>query len=166
MAAFWAAALVVFALDRAAKMVAIRALLFGEAVPVLRGVLEWRLTQNRGMALGLLSGNLVAITVLPVLVVFVGFIVLRRYRATPYTWLATGLVLGGFLGNLVDRVTAGYVLDMVYFPWMPWYICNFADIAICLGVALLVVSILFRPQDWRLKGEKNACETDDSGRPV
>ncbi len=165
MTVFWAAALIAFALDRATKMVAVRFLSFGEPVPALRGLLEWRLTQNRGMALGLLSGHIAAITVLPVLVVAVGFFVLRRYRATPYTRLASALILGGFLGNLVDRVTAGYVLDMIYFPWMPWYICNMADIAICMGVALLVISLLFRPQDWRLKRERNAREADDARSP-
>jgi len=38
---------------------------------------------------------------------------------------------------------------MIYFPFLPWFVCNVADIAICAGVALLAGSLLFRPQDWK-----------------
>jgi len=164
MAIFWITALSVFLLDRVTKLLALRHLIFGQSVTVLDGVLEWRLTHNQGMALGLLSGNAVAIIVLPVLVVAAGWLVMRQYRATRYTRLAAALIVGGFLGNLADRIIMGYVLDMIYFPWMPWYICNPADIAICAGVAMLVISLLFRPQDWRRKREGRAHEADDLNR--
>ena len=68
---------------------------------------------------------------------------------TPFTQTACGLVLGGFLGNFLERLWHGWVLDMIYFPFLPWFVCNVADIAICTGVALLAASLLFRPQDWK-----------------
>ena len=58
----------------------------------------------------------------------------------------------------------GYVLDMVYFPWMPWYVCNVADIAICAGIAMLMFSLLFRPADWTLKTEGRAHGADRPDR--
>lgn len=58
-------------------------------------------------------------------------------------------MLGGFLGNFLERLWHGWVLDMIYFPFLPWFVCNVADIAICAGVALLAGSLLFRPQDWK-----------------
>ena len=116
---------------------------------VWRGVLELRLTRNDGMALGILSGNAVAIVVLPLLAVGVGLLIFRKYHMTGYTRVASGLILGGFAGNLLDRIVLGYVVDMIYLPWMPWFICNVADIVICAGVVMLAVSLLFRPQDWR-----------------
>ena len=161
---FWLTAAAVFVIDRAVKMIALANLAMGEQVVIWPGVLEWRLTYNQGMALGLLSGYTLVNLVLPVAVVVLGWVVFRRYRATGFTTVATALVAGGFFGNLFDRFSMGFVTDMVYFPWMPWYICNLADIAICFGVGLLAVSLLFRPRDWQLKTEAKAHESDHPDR--
>ncbi len=127
-------------------------------VVVLDHLLELRLTKNDGMALGILSGNEIAIIVLPVVVIVCGLLLMRKYRMTTFTRVAAGLVLGGFLGNFVERAAHGYVLDMIYFPFLPWFVCNLADIAICAGVVLLGVSLIFRPQDW---SEKHAKDKPD-----
>ena len=155
--AFWLAMMGAFLIDRAAKLLSLLYLHFDASVAVWPGVLELRLTRNAGIAFGFLAGYPVVITVLPVLVVLAGWLILRRFQGTLYTYIATGFIVGGFLGNLLDRVVMGFVLDMAYFPWMPWYVCNPADIAICVGVALLAISLLFRPQDWLKKvGENKA----------
>lgn len=144
----------VAALDMATKLAAERFLGITNVI-VLNGLLELRLTHNDGMALGILSGNAVAIVILPLVVIVCGFLLLRKYHPTGFTRAAAGLVLGGFLGNFAQRVADGYVIDMIYLPFMPWFICNVADIAICAGVVLLGVSLLFRPQDWREKNAKD-----------
>ena len=147
------------ALDRAAKLLALANLTEASRVAVWPGVLEWRLTHNEGLALGLLSGNVLANLALPILAVAVGWLVLRRYRLQTDARVAAAVVLGGFLGNLIDRIASGYVLDMIYFPWMPWFICNVADVCICAGIAYLCASLLFAPGRWRLKTEENADES-------
>ena len=164
MAVFWVLAALTFAVDRIAKLAAEAALALGARVVLWPAVLELRLTRNTGIALGFFSGVPLVITVLPLLAMAVGWLVLRRYRATRFTLAAAALVTGGFLGNFVDRVWHGYVLDMVYFPWMPWYICNAADIAITAGVALLAVSLLLRPNGWMLKAEGNPHVRSDADR--
>jgi signal peptidase II len=166
MVIFCLTALGVFVLDRITKMLAVAGLSFGANVTVVPGVLEWRLTSNSGIALGLLSGNAIAAMVLPVLVALAGWLVFRRYRFTRFTYAATALVVGGFLSNLLDRLLLGYVLDMVYFPWMPWYICNLADIAICVGVAMLIVSLIARPRDWVRKTEADMHEENSADGPA
>ena len=118
------------------------------------GLLELRLTVNRGMALGLMTGNTIATLLLPVVAILVWTAVFRRYHATTYKHVACALMLGGFLGNFLDRILRGYVVDMLYFPFLPWFICNVADIVICTGVVLLAISLLFRPADWREKHAK------------
>lgn len=105
-------------------------------------------TRNTGMAFGMLSDNAAAGILLPLAVIAAGAILMRRYRMTPFTRTACGLILGGFLGNFIQRLISGYVLDMIYFPWLPFFVCNVADICICFGVALLAFSLLLRPQDW------------------
>ena len=139
--------LATLALDGVTKALAAR-FLEGRTVR-LDGLIELRLTHNDGMALGLLSGNRAAGVLLPLAVILCGWLLMRRYRTTAFTQTACGLVLGGFLGNFVQRLASGWVLDMIYFPFLPWFVCNVADIAICTGVALLAFSLLFRPQDWK-----------------
>lgn len=122
-------------------------------VSAIPWLLTLRLTHNDGIALGLMSGSKLALLVLPVVIVLCGWLMLRKYHITIYTRIACGLILGGFLGNYIERLVQGYVVDMLYFPFLPWFVCNVADVAVCFGVALLVFSLLFRPGDWR---EKNA----------
>ena len=113
--------------------------------------MELRVTHNTGIAFGMLSDSALAVLALPLTVILCGWLLMRRYRMTAFTATACGLVLGGFAGNFGQRILHGSVLDMLYFPWLPWFVCNVADICICLGVALLALSLLMRPQDWEEK---------------
>ncbi len=155
MGAFWGILAAVVALDRGTKLWAAMGLQGGKAIVAIPGLLEWRYTLNHGMALGLFSGNWVANLLLPVLAVAAWLLVGRRYEPAPLKRVASALLLGGFVGNFVDRLWYGYVVDMVFFPWLPWFVCNVADIAICAGVVMLAVSLLLRPQDWREKHAKD-----------
>lgn len=108
----------------------------GEQVEVL-GPLELTLAHNRGVAFGLAGGagvGLVAVTLAALgLVVYL----FARDPGRRGMWLASGLVLGGALGNLVDRVLAGEVTDYIAVgSWPPF---NVADIAITCGVVLLAL---------------------------
>ena len=94
---------------------------------------------------------------LPLLAVGAGVLMLRKYRLSRFVLAAIGLILGGFLGNFLDRVLFGYVVDMLYFPWLPFFICNPADIAITAGAALIGVSLLFRPNDWQTRHAEGAA---------
>lgn len=134
-------------------------LLTGERIVVLPGLLALQLSHNRGIALGLLQGNKIALLVLPILALLLCWLMLRKYHSTGYIRFAMGLVLGGFAGNYLERMVQGYVVDMLYFPFLPWFVCNIADVAVCFGVALLMFSLLLRPQDWR---EKNAKDRENS----
>lgn len=140
--AWWrAAALCVatIALDQIAKAAIEANLLPGEQVDVL-GPLGLTLAHNRGVAFGLASGGggaLVALTV--VALIFVGGL-FARDPTRPGMWVAVGLLAGGALGNLADRVRVGEVTDYVdVLAWPPF---NLADVAITLGVVVLALSYL------------------------
>lgn len=144
----WIGLLLALCMDRLTKLLSVQWLTLGEESWLIPHVVKLQLSHNNGMALGLFSDSPILIIALPIAAVVVGILVLRRYRLTSYTALAYGLILGGFLGNMIDRVQMGYVVDMIYFPFLPFFICNVADIAISAGVALIVISLFFRPQDW------------------
>jgi signal peptidase II len=126
-------------LDQAAKAAIEANLVPGEQVDVL-GPLALTLAHNDGVAFGLASGGgaaLVALTIAAL--VFVG-ILFARNPTRPGMWVAIGLLAGGALGNLIDRVRAGEVTD--YIDVLSWPPFNLADIAITLGVFVLALSYL------------------------
>jgi signal peptidase II len=136
----WSLAGVVFGLvfvaDQAAKAAVEARLVPGQYEEVL-GPLELTLSHNRGVAFGLAGGagfKLVLLTALALGVI--GFIFSRNPQR-PGMWLAVGLIAGGAVGNLADRIRADAVTDFVAVgSWPPF---NLADIAITLGVVLLVL---------------------------
>jgi signal peptidase II len=130
-----ALAALVLAADQIAKAAIEANLVTGEEVGVL-GPLGLTLSHNRGVAFGLAGGSgapLVLVTLLALAVVVYLF---ARNPARPGMWIATGLLAGGAIGNLVDRIRAGAVTDYVALSsWPPF---NLADVAITAGVLLLV----------------------------
>jgi signal peptidase II len=129
--------------DQAAKAAVEAQITIGEKVEVL-GPLELTLTHNRGVAFGLAGGagaGLVLVTVVALAVV--GYL-FSREPTRPGMWVATGLLAGGALGNLADRIRADRVTDFVSLP--PWPPFNLADLAITAGVILLVIAFLREPK--------------------
>jgi signal peptidase II len=129
----------VVALDQVAKAIVENELVPGEKVDVL-GPLGLTLAHNKGVAFGLASGSDTPLVVFAVLALgFVGFLLARNPRA-PGMWIAAGLVAGGALGNLVDRLRAGGVTDYVEIgSWPPF---NIADMAITAGVVIFALIFL------------------------
>ena len=137
----------VFVLDRCGKLWAKAALPEQGPFVALPKLLELRYSENRGIALGFLSGETAATLLLPILAVIVWFYVFRKRQAAVLTVTASAVMLAGFAGNILDRLMYGYVVDMLYFPFLPWFICNIADIAICVGVGMMGLNLLIRPQE-------------------
>jgi signal peptidase II len=131
-----ALAVVVFILDQVAKQIVEDHIVLGEQVDVL-GPLKLTLSHNEGVAFGLAHGGgigLIAITLIAMGVVIWLF---AREPARPGMWVATGLLAGGAVGNLVDRIRHGHVTDFIELPhWPPF---NLADCGITCGVVILLV---------------------------
>lgn len=133
----------VVVLDQAAKALVERNLVPGEEVAVL-GPIELTLSHNSGVAFGLASGGgtrLVLLTVLALVVI--GFLFWRD-PARPGMWVAVGLLAGGALGNLADRVRADAVTDYVQIGSWPAF--NLADVAVTAGVVVLALSYLLEKE--------------------
>ena len=137
-----AAVALVIALDQGSKQLVVSALRRGESVDVVPG-LELTNTRNTGVAFGALegSGTIVALLIAVALAVLVGYFAMNAGR--PWLWLPAGMVLGGALGNLVDRVREGAVVDFV--DPVAWPAFNVADSAIVIGVFGLLYVVERRP---------------------
>jgi signal peptidase II len=129
---------VVVAADQASKAAVVSGLAVGERVDLFAGFELERVT-NSGVAFGLLSdasdGLVLAITLAALAIVLAWF---AADAARPRLWLGVGLLVGGALGNLADRIREDAVTDFLDPPLWPAF--NLADIAITLGVVVLVLT--------------------------
>ena len=119
-----------------------------ESVPIIPGVLALTCAENTGMAFSLLSGYSWLLGMLSALCILVGWLVLRRYILGTISRIAAMLMLGGAVGNMIDRLLRGYVVDMFEVLFVDFAIFNVADAALCVGTALLAYTLIFRPQEW------------------
>ncbi len=145
--------LLVLVLDQASKRLASTWLVYGQPVEVLP-VFDLTLLHNTGAAFSFLATAggwqrwffaLIALAISAYLLFWL--------RNTPASarrlCLALALILGGALGNLIDRVLLGYVVDFISLHWQNWYYpaFNIADSAICVGAVLLIWDMLFASPD-------------------
>ena len=129
--------------DQLIKLWAVQVLEPVGAMPLIPHVVELRFVLNPGMAFSLLSGKqlfLIAATGAALLLVAYGLFF--RSRGKKLQQAALILVLGGGIGNLIDRVLNGEVVDYINLLFMRFAVFNFADICVCVGVALWVLVIL------------------------
>jgi len=119
----------------------------GEAVPVVGGFWDWRLSMNPGSAFGLFSGQNSArifLSLVGIVAVFGMLWMLRKARPDQRIlhW-ALALVAGGAIGNLIDRIYYGVVTDFVlwHYKTHEWPVFNVADIVLVVGVGLMFIDI-------------------------
>ena len=120
-------------------------------VTLIPGVLGLTCTQNTGMAFSMFSGRAWLLGVVSAVCIVGGWLVLRRYRLGTASWVGAMLMLGGAVGNMVDRFARGYVVDMFEALFVEFAIFNVADAALTVGTGLMMISLLFRPQEWQPK---------------
>jgi len=143
-------ALAVVIADQVTKQLAVHYLRTGNVVPIIGDILRLRYTTNTGSAFGLFQDQGFVLTIIALVVVGV---IMFYYRRLPGHMLlvriSLGLQLGGAIGNLIDRLHYGSVVDFIEF--VLWPIFNIADAAIVLGVALLAYYLIFlSPAEERL----------------
>ncbi|HEX9713868.1 MAG TPA: signal peptidase II [Actinomycetota bacterium] len=134
---------IVLALDQATKVIVVASMLEGQTIPVIDGVLHWTFQRNPGAAFGLFTDFPVAFTILASAIA-VGILVYARRVPDRTHAVALGLVLGGAVGNLTDRVFRppgvfrGHVIDFV--DLRVWPVFNVADAAVVVGAILLILA--------------------------
>ena len=136
------AAAALIGIDQAIKLWATNVLQPIGAMPLIPHVVELRFVLNPGMAFSLLSGRqLFLIVATSAALILVAYWLLFRSRNDRLQQAALILVLGGGIGNLIDRVLNGEVVDYINLLFMRFAVFNFADICVCVGVALWVLVI-------------------------
>ncbi len=134
-------AAIVFTLDRFTKIAALNMLELGQSIKVIPGILRITLVLNDGAAFGLFKGRSVFFVFisLAVIIAIVAYLVKSR-RLDRSISIGLGLILGGALGNLADRIAFGKVVDFIDFGI--WPVFNIADSCITIGAAMIILTTL------------------------
>ena len=139
-------AAVVLALDLITKVLAVRWLTPGQPVSIIGDTVTWTLVRNSGAAFSMATGYTWVLTLVATGVV-IGIIWMGRRLVSPWWALGLGMILGGAMGNLIDRFfrspgpLRGHVVDFFSVGW--WPVFNVADPAVVGGAILLVALSLF-----------------------
>ncbi|TCP52893.1 signal peptidase II [Tumebacillus sp. BK434] len=156
--AFWLSACFVFGLDRITKVWAERSLVPGEKVPGIAGWYDWSLYYNPGAAGGIFSGHtefLITVSALAVLAL-VWYMKKGGHDGNLWLQVGLGLMLGGALGNLFDRVFYHHVIDFIN-PIGESYIFNIADKGIRYGLYLGLVGLIVSRRNLKRAAKKHAA---------
>jgi signal peptidase II len=140
--------LLVIIADQASKIWISSNLELGESIPIINKIFHFTYIQNPGSAFGLLRFSNATFIVIGLLIILLGIIFLSKIaRHSRLVFFSFILILGGSLGNLIDRLRIGSVIDFLDFRI--WPIFNVADSAINIGFFLLIIHFLFQPESAR-----------------
>lgn len=155
-----AAAAILILLDQGTKMLALESLKPIGSMAAVPGLLDFTFVENRGVAFGMFSGQRWLILALTGAIIGV---LVYYYKKLPagkeYRWVRCALVMivSGAVGNIIDRIFRGYVVDFLEFAFVDWYVFNVADIFVVLGVIWLMLLMLFvikdEPAEEKEKGD-------------
>ena len=130
-------------LDQVVKFLVTHEMFPGMSIPVIQDVFHITFVLNPGAAFGILAHQRSFFIVMGIVIAILGGLFSPYIRRQCRIFrCGTALLLGGALGNLIDRVRFGHVID--FFDFRIWPVFNIADIAIVVGVAAIIYAILFK----------------------
>lgn len=137
-------AVLVVVLDQVTKYLTVAHIPLGTAIPAIPGLFQLTYVQNTGMAFSMLEGGRWFFLVMTLAAL--GLMVLavkKRWISHPLGLWALAAIAGGAVGNLIDRIRLGYVIDMIEVTFMKFAVFNVADCFVVCGAILLVIYAFF-----------------------
>lgn len=144
-------------IDQIAKIIATN-FLVGNSIPIINNIFYLTYVENKGALWGILSGNRYILIILSILAIY-GIIkyFLLDENIKKIELISYSLMLGGVIGNLIDRLFYGYVVDFLDFRWLSYNypVFNIADSSIVIGVILLLIHMIYNSLSIRSERENN-----------
>ena len=142
--------ILVFVIDQLVKHLVVSTMHLGQSFPVIKGIFHITYVLNPGAAFGMLEHQRWFFIVVALAAVLLGVFFYRKLQQESIPMRSgAGLLLGGAVGNLADRIQSGLVVDFLDFR--VWPVFNIADIAICAGAGILIYDI------WQRRNEDEIC---------
>lgn len=157
---FWIILILAVGLDQLSKYLIVTSLALGESMPVIDGFLRFTYTLNQGASFSILQGQRVIFIIVTLLVLGLIFFLLRKIPQDMRLFRAfIALFCGGTIGNFIDRLHSGAVIDFIDLGWFP--IFNIADSCICVSAVAICLMLLFG-KPGSLLSAKKAKEDHDA----
>ncbi len=141
-------------IDRIIKIICINHLDIGESIRVINNIFSITLVTNTGAAFSILSSSTLFLTILSIIVIgIIYFFFIKGQNLSNVMQIIYGILLGGIIGNLIDRIIYGWVIDYLNFNIFGYSfpVFNFADMCIVISIIIIIIEIL--------KGDKNAVQS-------
>lgn len=151
---YYILALIVLVLDQITKWLVVTQMSLHQQIPIIENLLYLTSHRNKGAAFGILQGQMWLFFIVTIaVVVFVVYYINKHAKESKLLGISLGLVLGGALGNFIDRLFRGEVVDFVdvYIFTYDFAIFNVADMALVIGVGVLILQILLEEGKTRVK---------------
>lgn len=145
-------------LDQATKVWVLHAIMPGESREVLPGILHFTYVENTGAAFGMLKDHRwVFLVVSTVAILAIAAYLLIARPESRLEQLALAFIAGGGVGNMIDRVGRGYVIDFIDVRFVQFYVFNVADSFVCVGCGLMILWLIL--DECRVRRQKRAAAT-------
>lgn len=161
----------VIVLDQVSKMLLAPALeAAGGSIPLIQDILHLTYVENRGAAFGMLADHrwiFLSLSVIGIGAIFVWLVysVTKKPESmNMWTRIAVAFIIGGGIGNMIDRVRLGYVVDFIDCRFINFYVFNVADSFVCIGCAMFLLTVIKEEIDAR--GKKKAAQTETKTQDV
>ncbi len=132
------------ALDQITKLIAVKHLKGAPSVPVIEGVIQWSYVENRGAAWGMFDDKrwvFMSISTVAIIGMAVYLFLLMKENSYLYG-ISLSLLVSGGIGNMIDRIFLGYVVDFIDFCLIDFPVFNLADSIVCIGAGLLILALV------------------------
>lgn len=111
-----------------------------QPIPLINGILDLNYSSNTGAAFSIMQGNNLLLALITILVIAAIIYYYKKIPENKPVLVSVGLILGGAVGNLIDRLTYGYVIDFIDFQI--WPVFNAADSAVTIGAIILIIYLV------------------------
>ena len=144
---------VIVGLDQWTKHLTVSAIQLGETKEFLSGFISFTYVRNTGGAWSILAGQMTFFYIITVVVVgVILYVLVKNSRASKWFTIGLSLILAGALGNFIDRIRLGYVVDMIQTDFMRFPIFNVADMSLVIGVACIFIYLVLDERSEKKKG--------------
>ncbi len=158
------------AIDQLTKWLAVKYLMSVDTVPLIKDVLHLTYVENTGAAFGMMKDKRWVFMTVSVIAIAAIAVVIGKYgRELVFASVCLSMVLGGGIGNMIDRTLLGYVVDFIDFRLINFAVFNGADSFVCVGAGLLIIYLIrdlireYKAEKEQQSKEKPTDGTADEG---
>lgn len=148
--------IILIALDQISKIEVQQMLSGRPSLPIIEGVFHLTYVENRGAAFGLMQGKQIFFTIVAIIVIIVGLICIYKKNYGKLINISISMVIAGSVGNLIDRLKLGYVIDFLDFRFIWNYVFNLADVFVIIGTLTLCIAIIIRDSKEKKNKDKKS----------